>query len=180
MEKQTFYLISNRVRDNALAAVNEADPNSIISVSPPKRSLEQNAKLHAILTDLARSPLKWAGKRRTLDEWKALVISAHAVATNEPGEVIPGLEGEFVAIRESSAQMGVRRASSLIEYVLAFCATNGVELTETNKGGFLSSGSLPDTRSAAPSTLRNVSAGHPRSADASREPKLMREAATDA
>lgn len=162
MEKQTFYLISSRVRDNALAAVNEADPNSIISVSPPKRSLEQNAKLHAVLTDLARSPLKWAGKRRTLDEWKALVISAHAVATNEPGEVIPGIEGEFVAIRESSAQMGVRRASSLIEYVLAFCAMNGVELTETRRGGFLS-GSFPDhgdDHTPVPSSL-NTPAGQP-------------------
>ncbi len=141
MEKRTFFLISSRVRDNALQAINEAEPNSVISVSPPKRSVDQNAKLHAILSDLARSPLTWAGKRRTIDEWKMLAVSAHAVATNESGEIIPGLEGEFVAIRESTAQMSVRRASSLIEYLLAFCAQHEVDLRETHRGGFLSGAS---------------------------------------
>lgn len=138
MDKRTFYLISSRVRDNAVEAVNEAEPGSVISVSPPKRSLEQNGKLHALLTDIARSPMTWAGKRRTVDEWKMLMVSAHAVATNEPGEVIPGIEGEFVAIRESTAQMSVRRASSLIEYIVAFCAQHGIDMKETRKGGFLS------------------------------------------
>lgn len=163
-DKRTFYLISSRVRDNALAAVNEAEPGAIVSVSPPKRSLEQNAKLHAVLTDLARSPLTWAGKRRTVEEWKMLAVSGHAIATKEAGEIIPGLENEFVSIRESTAQMSVKRASSLIEYLLAFCAQHGVELRETQRGGFLS-GSLPDssgsssprepsTRTAGPSSTR--------------------------
>ena len=138
MEKRTFYLISSRVRDNAVEAVNEAEPGSVISVSPPKRSLEQNGKLHALLTDIARSPMTWAGKSRTVDEWKMLMVSAHAVATNEPGEVIPGIEGEFVTIRESTAQMSVRRASSLIEYIVAFCAQHGIDMKETRKSGFLS------------------------------------------
>jgi len=152
MEKRTFYLISNRVRDNALAAVNEAEPGAIVSVSPPKRSLEQNAKLHAILTDLARSPLTWAGKRRTVEEWKMLAVSGHAIATKEAGEIIPGLENEFVSIRESTAQMSVKRASSLIEYLLAFCAQHGVELRETQRGGFLSGVPSPVSRgSSSPS-----------------------------
>lgn len=137
MEKQTFVLINDTVRRNAIKAIMDALPDFTASISPPKRSNDQNAKLHAILSDLSRSPLKWAGKHRSIDEWKALVISAHSVATDTKGEVIPGIEGEFVAIRESSASMSVRRASSLIEYLLAFCATNGVELTETRRKGFL-------------------------------------------
>jgi hypothetical protein len=52
-------------------------------------------------------------------------------------EIVPGIEGEFVNIRESTAKMGVKRATSLIEYVLAFCASKGVELTETRRGGFM-------------------------------------------
>lgn len=136
-ERKTFVLISDRVRGNAAAALRAAPAGYIITVAPPKRSLDQNAKLHALLSDLAASPLKWAGKRRTTDEWKAIVISGHAVATELPGEVIPGIEGEFVAIRESSAGMTVGRASSLIEYVLAFCVGRGVELHETQAGGFI-------------------------------------------
>lgn len=136
-EKQTFYLVKDRVRDNAIQAVKDAEYGSVISVSPPKRSLEQNGKFHALLTDIARSPMEWAGKRRTIEEWKALTISAHAVATNQAGEIIPGIEGEFVAIRESTAQMGVARASSLIEYVIAFCVQHGIEMREAKKQGYI-------------------------------------------
>lgn len=143
MEKQTFYLISDRVRSNAIAALRDADEAAVVTLSPRKRSNEQNAFLHAVLTDLARSPVTWAGKRRSLDEWKMLIVSGHAVATNKPGEVIPGLEGEFVAIRESTALMGVGRASSLLEYLMAFCVQNNVDLRETRKGGFYDETSTP-------------------------------------
>lgn len=135
-EKQTFVLINRQIKGNALEALRMAQQYDVVTIAPKTRSNDQNAKLHAMLADLAASPIEFAGKRRTLEEWKALVISGHAVATGSAGEVIPGIEGEFVAIRESSAKMSVARASSLIEYTLAFCVTNGVELRETIRGGF--------------------------------------------
>jgi hypothetical protein len=137
MEKQRYILISDQVRQNAMRAVHIAPAGYAVTVSPATRSTDQNAKFHAICSDLAKSPLLWAGKRRSLEEWKVLLISAHSVATSTKGEVIPGLEGEFVAIRESSARMSVARAASLITYALAFCDTNGVQLTETMNAGFL-------------------------------------------
>ena len=137
MEKQRYILISDHVRQNAMRAVHIAPAGYAVTVSPATRSTDQNAKFHAICSDLAKSPLLWAGKRRSLEEWKVLLISAHSVATSTKGEVIPGLEGEFVAIRESSARMSVARAASLITYALAFCDTNGVQLTETMNAGFL-------------------------------------------
>lgn len=136
-QKETFVLINDRIRQNALAAVMRALPDFSVTIAPKQRTNDQNAKLHAILGDLGKSPVSWAGKRRTLEEWKMIIISGHSVATGHSGEVIPGLEGEFVAIRESSASMSVARAASLIEYLLAFCATNGVELTETRRRGFM-------------------------------------------
>lgn len=136
-QKLTFVLINDRVRGNAFAAMRVAPAGHVITISPPKRSLDQNAKFHAMLTDLAASPLTWAGKRRTVDEWKAIIISGHAVATNHGGEVIPGIEGEFVAIRESSASMTVARAASLIEYLQAFGDTNGIQWSETKRLGWL-------------------------------------------
>lgn len=135
--RQSFVIRNPRILDNALAAVREAQVNSRVTIADPQRTLDQNAKLHALLTDLARSPQKWAGKLRTLDEWKMLMVSGHAVATGNGGEVIPGIEGEFVAIRESTANMSVARASSLIEYVLAYCVMNKIELHETKRCGWL-------------------------------------------
>lgn len=136
-DKHKFRLVNPVVRGNAMQALHMAPDGWLVRIEPPNRSLEQNSKFHAILADLARSEMTWAGKRRTFDEWKAIIISGHAVATGSGGEVIPGIEGEFVAIRESSAHMGVARAASLIEYLIAFCAINGVELTETRRGGFM-------------------------------------------
>jgi hypothetical protein len=136
-ERQTFVLVNDRVRNNAVAAIRGAPDGYIVKVAPPTRSLDQNAKFHAICQDLARSQMRWAGARRTLDEWKALLISGHAVATQHGGEVIPGIENEFVAIRESSASMSVSRAASLIEYALAFCHMHQVPLTETTRSGFI-------------------------------------------
>lgn len=134
---QRFILINDQIRSNAMQALRMAPDGYAASISEPKRSNDQNAKLHAMLTDLSRSPVKWAGKRRSMEDWKAIMISGHAVATETSGEVIPGIEGEFVAIRESSARMSVRRAASLITYLEAFCVTHNVELHETERCGFL-------------------------------------------
>lgn len=136
-DKKTFVLINPQVRANAFAELRRALDGFVVTIGPKTRSTDQNSKFHAICHDLAASDLMFAGKRRSLDEWKALLISGHAVATGTAGEVVPGLEGEFVAIRESSAKMGVARAASLITYTLAFCDMQGVHLTETIKGGFL-------------------------------------------
>ena len=81
-------------------------------------------KFHAICSDLASSKIQWAGKNRTAAEWKVLLVSGHAVATKEGSEIVPGLESEFVNIRESTALMSKKRGSSLIEYSIAFYEVN--------------------------------------------------------
>jgi hypothetical protein len=97
-----------------------------VSVKPERRSLDQNAKFHALCEDAARAGLVWAGKPRSAAEWKVLLVSGHAAATNLGAEIVAGLEGEFVNIRESTAAMDKARGSSLIEYTLAFLAQQGV------------------------------------------------------
>lgn len=136
-ERQTFILISDQVRANAAEALRKAPADFIVTLAPRTRSNDQNAMFHAICGDIAKSGHTWAGKPRTAKQWKVLLISGHAIATNDGAEVVPGLEGEYINIRESSALMSVRRAASLITYTLAYCDTNGIPLTETRKGGYL-------------------------------------------
>src|SRR5690606_14920724 len=95
----------------------------------PKRSLDQNALLHAPFSDLSKQA-KWHGRTLTACQWKTLMISGHAVATGLGSDMVPGLEGEFVNIRESSARMSVARMTSLIEYVLAWCADQHIATAE--------------------------------------------------
>ena len=112
-----------------------------VSVHEETRTLPQNAKFHGIATDLAKSPLEWAGKRRQAPQWKVLLVSGHAVATKSESEIVPGLEGEFVNLRESTALMSISRGSSLIEYSTAFCVMNEVPLRDPQDYRYL--GLLP-------------------------------------
>ena len=134
---QSFILRTPLIRANAIEAVRNAPDGWLVDVRESTRTSPQNRHFHALCGDIAKSHLTWAGKNRSLEDWKALIVSAHSVATGVGGEVIPGLEGEFVAIRESTSRMGKARAASLIEYTLAYALTNGVELSAAVSGGFM-------------------------------------------
>ena len=123
MEKQIFRLSHDTARQNAARAVLNAPEDFMVRIEPRTRSLEQNAMLHALFTEAARSA-RWHGRKLTADQWKVLFISGHAIATGRGADMVPGLEGEFVNIRESSARMSVARMTSLIEYINAWMAEN--------------------------------------------------------
>ena len=126
-EKRILILAHAEARKNAHKAIDEAPDGYSVTIKPPGRNLEQNALFHSICSDLARSELKWMGKKRTAEEWKTLIVSGHSVATKEGAEMVPGIEGEFLNLRESTARMSKKRASSLIEYSVAFCAQNEIK-----------------------------------------------------
>lgn len=126
--KRTIILAHLEARQRAVELVRTAPEGYCVTVAEPSRSLEQNAKFHAICSDIAKSKAVWYGKPRTANEWKVLLVSGHAVATNQGSEIVPGIEGEFVNIRESTAAMSRVRGASLIEYALSFMAIHGVEV----------------------------------------------------
>lgn len=97
----------------------------VVEVRPVTRSDEQNAKLHAMLGDIAEQAT-WQGDKLDIDGWKNLFVSGHTIATKEPYKLVTGLEGELVNVRERTSKMGVRRCASLIEYVQAWAAQNGI------------------------------------------------------
>jgi hypothetical protein len=119
---RTFHLVHAQARQRAIDCVRDAPEGYVVKVSEPTRNLEQNAKFHALCADAARMGLEWAGKPRSAAEWKVLFVSGHAVATGQGADIVPGLEGEFVNIRESTARMSKARSSSLIEYAQAWIA----------------------------------------------------------
>lgn len=110
-----------------------AEHRLVLEVRPENRTLDQNAHFHALCGDIARSGIEWFGKPRKAEEWKVLLVSGHAKATKQEADVVPGIEGELVNLRESTARMSRQRASSLIEYTLAFCAERGVALRDARQ-----------------------------------------------
>lgn len=125
-DKQLFILAHAQARRNAARAVIGAPDGYAVRIAPPGRNLDQSAKFHATCSDAAKTR-KYGGKKLTLEQWKVLFISGHAIATGLGAQMVPGLEGEFCNIRESSAAMSRARMSSLIEYANAWLASNEVE-----------------------------------------------------
>ena len=104
----------------------------VLEVRPETRSDRQNKLLHALFGDVAKQA-EWMGKKRGPEEWKLLFVSGHSVATKQGADLVPGLEGEFLNLRESTARMGKARMASLLEYVMAWAAEHGVELREARQ-----------------------------------------------
>lgn len=129
MSKQVFVMAHDLARRRAVVAVVEAPAGYVITVAPARRTLDQNSKFHAICAKFNGQP--WYGMARDAEAWKTLLVSGHTVATGGAAEVVPGLEAEFVSIRESTARMSKARSSSLIEYTIATATQRGIEVGET-------------------------------------------------
>ena len=137
--KAIFYLRDENIRRNLIEYIKALPADAkfplVVKFSDPDRTLPQNSLFHALCGDLEKQHIIFAGQTRPLVSWKAILVSGHAVATGKPGEIITGIERELVPIRESTAQMGVRRMNSLIEYSQAWAVNNGVRLREVRYTG---------------------------------------------
>lgn len=125
-------LNNDMARAYAKRLIDEATDGQVVEIKERTRTSEQNALLHAMLQDIARQK-EWAGKKRSIDDWKALMVSAHRLVLQQAGEVVPGLEGEFVQLRKSTTQMGVKELASLIDYVTAWGTSNEVRFSAPDR-----------------------------------------------
>ena len=131
-DKRIYKLVHDTARKLAAAQCQLAPDGWVVEIKPATRTLDQSAKFHAICGDIAKSGIHWAGKPRTAAQWKCLLVSGHAVATGYGSDVLPGIEGEFINLRESTALMSKKRSSSLIEYAIAFCVEHSIKLNLTD------------------------------------------------
>lgn len=128
-----YRLVSPQIVDNAIKEIRDLEVRKIkphlIEIKEETRTLEQNAKLHAMLMEIKDQKM-FKGRYLSLNDWKALLISGHNIATGGEVNLAVGLEGELINLRESSSQMNISRLSSLIEYIYAWGVNNGVKFSE--------------------------------------------------
>lgn len=103
-----------------------------VTVKPPGRSLDQNSALHGYCSQIAKARPEWNGLAMSAEDWKALLVVSHAVATADGSmRLVMDLEGSgLVQLRESTAKMNKARASSLIEYTIAWATGQGIPLSD--------------------------------------------------
>lgn len=126
MNRATFTLLPHPhpARTNALKAVVQAPDGMVVVIQDATRSLEQNAKLWACLTDISRQ-VEWYGQHLEPGEWKDVFS-----ASLKRQKVVPGLDGGFVVCGQSTSKMGKKEFSDLLELAQAFGAERGVRFTE--------------------------------------------------
>ncbi len=126
MSGGTFRLVHLTARKMAADTLAKAPDGFVCVIRPPNRSLDQNALLHAALTDIAEQ-VEWHGKKFDVTTWKRLCTAAWLRELGESPEMIPALDGKgFDVIFERTSKMTVPQMTSLIEWCLAFGAQNGV------------------------------------------------------
>jgi hypothetical protein len=124
VSKRIFNLVHSEARRRAVACVAEAPEGHVVEVREPRRSGEQNAALHALLTEIA-TRCEWAGRRWDLEVWKRLMTAAWCRASGEPVTMLPALDGNGIDIvfRRTSS-LTKRECSDLLEFVNAWAAEN--------------------------------------------------------
>jgi len=91
-----------------------------LEIKKEKRSTEQNAKLWATLTEIA-TQVKWHGEKLTPTDWKVMLT-----ASLRKQRAVPGIEGGFVVLGESTSRMTKEEMSELLELAMAFGAQHNV------------------------------------------------------
>jgi hypothetical protein len=84
---QTIILRGQAQRDLAKRIIDVAGPDFVVTVSAPKRSTDQNAKLWAMLSDVSRA--KPDDRAHNPETWKALFMNACGRAVPRGFQIIP-------------------------------------------------------------------------------------------
>ena len=102
----------------------EGSKPCVVRVTRQTRNLDQNAKLWAILGDIARQ-VEWYGQHYDADTWKVLLM--HGLGKEQ--RIIPAIGGGIISIPHHSSTLTVGEMSDLIEYIQAFGSEQGVRWT---------------------------------------------------
>lgn len=130
MTRQTFILAHALARQRALEAVRNAPEGFAVTVAEPRRSLEENALLHAMLSYISEHQT-WAGSKHDVETWKRLLVAAWCRATNQHVAILPALDGHGVDIvfRRTSS-LSRKECAELIEFIYAWGAMNDIQVIE--------------------------------------------------
>jgi hypothetical protein len=129
LTEKRLYVVSATNLLHIRAALGELQIGDQVRVGPPDRLLVQNSRFHAMCGDVAKQA-KYLDRTLTAAQWKVLFVSAMMIETGEGADIVPGLTGEIVNLRESTALMSIARMASLIEYVACWGAENNVTFKE--------------------------------------------------
>lgn len=123
--KYSLILTDEQVRQRAAWLLSKAPLGYAVEIKPVTRSIEQNAKLWPMLTDVERA--KPEGRDHLAEDWKTLFM--HDLGREL--RLLPALNGGgFVPLGYSTRVLSKRDFSDLIEAIYAYGSEHGVRWSE--------------------------------------------------
>lgn len=119
-DKRHYILAHDTARKIAAAWCMNAPQGYHVRICPPTRSLEQNARLWAMLNDVAEQ-ITWYGRKLSAEDWKHVFS-----ASIKQQEAVPGIDGGFVILGISTSRMSKKELSDLMTVIEAFGAEHEV------------------------------------------------------
>ena len=111
-------------KENAHRLIEQAPTGYVLTISEPTRTLEQNDKFWAMLTDL--SIAKPEGRKGTPDDWKHWVMHTCGFEC----QFMEGLDGRPFPIGFRSSKLKVKQMIDLMDWMYAYGAEHGVIWSE--------------------------------------------------
>lgn len=121
MSRHLITVNTDADRERARTYVAAAPKGTRVEFKASKRTLPQNDRMWAMLTDIAQQK-RHCGRKYTPDQWK--VIFLHALGRE--AEFVPSLDEKTFLPLQSSSDLSKGEMSDLIELMMAWGTQNGV------------------------------------------------------
>lgn len=122
MTRALLVLHSDAIRERAIHWVTKAPAETRVEFKAPKRSLPQNDRMWAMLTEVAQQ-LPWHGIKLSADDWKLIFLDA----LKRELRMVPNIDGSgFVNLGRSSSDLSKGEMADLITLIEQFGANHGV------------------------------------------------------
>lgn len=132
MSRHLITIHSTADRERAAKYLSAAPFGTRVEFKATKRSLRQNDRMWAMLTDVSRQ-LRWHGMKLTPNDWKLMFLDA----LKREARMVPNIDGNgFVNIGRSSSDLSKSEMSDLIEIIAAFGAQHGITFHDHYAPGF--------------------------------------------
>ena len=125
-EKRFFILSHDTARRTASACCMMPEYTGYsVRIEPPTRTLEQSARMWAMLGEIARQ-VEWYGRKLGAEDWKHIFTSSLRKM-----DVVPNIEGTgFVALGLATSKMTKKELSDLMLLIECFGSEKGVKFND--------------------------------------------------
>lgn len=131
MSRVTLILNTPATRERAAKWCLHAPRGTRLEMKEPKRSLPQNDRMWAMLTDVSRQVML-NGIKLSPDDWKLVFLDA----LGRELRMVPNLDGTgFVNLGRSSSDLSKSEMTDLIELIFAYGAQHGVVFLDGQDSG---------------------------------------------